>query len=129
MTPIKIPTGPIKAYMHSKIDGLGCSTSTKGVLVRITTLPNPGVPGDPISVCAFVGPVKENILSIPSFPGPPLIRPYPPRFRIGDAPGAGKGMFATRDLRAGELIAIERSLFVGPKCTPGEESNPATVSD
>ena len=64
--------------------------------------------------------MKKKILKYQGFPlfyhksPQPLGNPETPNFVVREAPGMGLGVFATRDLDAGEFIFGERPLFVLP---------------
>ncbi|KAK7435777.1 hypothetical protein VKT23_019475 [Stygiomarasmius scandens] len=72
---------------------------------------------DSCSECMITGRAKRKILNTPGFPEP-LPRPNPPFFRISDSPGKGLGMFATRDIKMGDLIIAERALLIIPRAAP-----------
>ncbi|TFY83498.1 hypothetical protein EWM64_g519 [Hericium alpestre] len=63
--------------------------------------------------CAIPAWLKDPILEQPGFPYP-IPSPVVPAHRLGPSPGAGIGLFATRDLAAGELIFAERALLIAP---------------
>jgi hypothetical protein len=73
---------------------------------------------EPYTISLLYSDAKEALAAIPGFPAPykPSIRVH---YRIGDAPGAGKGMFALTDLDTGDLIARERPLCLFPQAVPG----------
>ena len=66
------------------------------------------------------GPTKAKIVNGPGYlkpvPKPPLPRPS---YVVKSSPGKGVGVFATRDIKAGELVLSERPLLVTPKSTMG----------
>ncbi|KIK59025.1 hypothetical protein GYMLUDRAFT_202001 [Collybiopsis luxurians FD-317 M1] len=64
--------------------------------------------------CCISGHVKRVIYETPGFPRVPLSPPNGKSYRIGKADGKGLGMFATRPIRAGDLILDERPLLVCP---------------
>ena len=72
---------------------------------------------EPYTISLLYSGAKEALAAIPGFPAPykPSIRVH---YRIGDAPGAGKGMFALTDLDTGDVIARERPLFLFPLAIP-----------
>jgi hypothetical protein len=118
---VHIPTGPIKEFL--------APTPTENVLANWprlhdgvminTVLPPPSQGMDVFTFCLFPPGVKEKVLAIPKFPGPPfMLSALQYKFRIGPVPGAGIGMFATWDLKAGDLIMAERPLFLGPQAMP-----------
>src|SRR6266550_6043580 len=86
--------------------------------IRITHFPF-RVVGEPFSIFLLQPDAKEAISAIPGFPAPymPSLRVH---YRIGDAPGAGKGMFALTDLDTGDLILRERPLLLFPLCMPND---------
>ncbi|KAF8346575.1 hypothetical protein F5887DRAFT_1179893 [Amanita rubescens] len=72
---------------------------------------------EPYAISLLYTGAQEALAAIPGFPTPykPSIRVH---YRIGDAPGAGKGMFALTDLDTGDLIARERPLCLFPLAIP-----------
>ncbi|KAK7049329.1 hypothetical protein VNI00_005930 [Paramarasmius palmivorus] len=84
-----------------------------------TTLPaianDATVPNNPDgwTECLVTGGIKRLIYETPGFPKP-LVRPQHVSYRIGESPGKGLGMFATRDLKMGELILSERPIIILP---------------
>ena len=111
---IKIPSAPIV----DDIPMVGHRpASWRGwVNMRVTQLPFHGRPYT--SSLLYPG-AKEAIAAIPGFPTPytPSLRLH---YRIGDAPGAGKGMFASTDLDVGDLILRERPLCLFPQYIKGD---------
>ncbi|KAJ7503019.1 hypothetical protein B0H11DRAFT_615823 [Mycena galericulata] len=83
----------------------------------VTTLPVNAAPDEPITECFFFPGTKEVFTSIPGFPQP-LMHPASPGCRVGATPGKGKGLFATRALKAGDLILSERPLLVAARGMP-----------
>ncbi|KAL0580424.1 hypothetical protein V5O48_001577 [Marasmius crinis-equi] len=63
--------------------------------------------------CLVTGHIKEEIFKAPGFPKP-LTHPAEESCRIGDSPGKGQGVFATRALEMGDLIFSERPIVVFP---------------
>ncbi|KAJ7655736.1 hypothetical protein DFH06DRAFT_483176 [Mycena polygramma] len=80
-----------------------------------TTLPQVTDPtsDEPVTECIFFPGSKEVFTGIPGFPHP-MVQPAAPAFKLAEVPGKGMGLFATRALRAGELILSERPLFISP---------------
>ncbi|KAF5376449.1 hypothetical protein D9615_008610 [Tricholomella constricta] len=67
--------------------------------------------------CLFLGgKQKREIVSTPGFPSP-VPRPPQVRHRIGPS-RFGIGMFATRNIKMGDLIVSERPLLVSPIAVP-----------
>ncbi|GAW08775.1 protein [Lentinula edodes] len=64
--------------------------------------------------CCVSGDVKRVIENTSGFPSPPLQPLGGKPYRIADAGDKGLGVFATRMIRAGELIMDERPLIVTP---------------
>ena len=67
--------------------------------------------------CYFSAAVRDIILNTPGFPQEPP-QPETPAHRVGNAPeeygsGTGLALYATREIKQGELIFSERPLFVG----------------
>ncbi|KAF8346577.1 SET domain-containing protein [Amanita rubescens] len=87
--------------------------------MRITQFPFHTAVGEPYSIFLLYPGAKEAIEAIPGLPTPymPSLRVH---YRIGDAPGAGKGMFALTDLDTGDLILRERPLLLFPRYTFGD---------
>ncbi|OCH89393.1 SET domain-containing protein [Obba rivulosa] len=66
-----------------------------------------------ITECILYVGLKEAIFSQLGFPRP-LPRPTSPAHCIKSAPGAGLGIFATRDIKFTELVCAERPLLLAP---------------
>ncbi|KAF5365332.1 hypothetical protein D9758_005411 [Tetrapyrgos nigripes] len=65
--------------------------------------------------CFVSARAKRAVLNTPGFPEP-LPRPTSPDcFRLEESPGRGICMFATRDIRWGDLVLAERPLIVTPR--------------
>ncbi|KAF7297890.1 ER lumen protein-retaining receptor [Mycena chlorophos] len=79
-----------------------------------TTLPPVELtPNEPHTECLFVQGTKEIFLQkTPGFPQPLPSPPASPAFRLADIPGKGKGLIATRSLKQGDLILVERPLMI-----------------
>lgn len=73
-----------------------------------------GSQGDGTTGCIFRGTEWRKIAAIPNFPKT-YKKPGQPRHRIGSVPNMGLGMFATRDLKAGDVILAERPIAVIPR--------------
>ncbi|OCH90872.1 SET domain-containing protein [Obba rivulosa] len=92
-------------------------------MYEICTIPDTppdfsGVHPDGVTQCILLPGMKEIILSQSGFPNP-VAHPLAPAHRIASMPGAGLGMFATRQIKSHELIHSERPLLVSPaKYTP-----------
>jgi hypothetical protein len=119
---IPIPTGPIKDFRASAPleNALANWPGLKAGVTFVTTSlpPSQGHP-DVHSFCLLPPGIKEKVLALPNFPGPPfMVSMMQNKFRIGPVPGAGKGMFVTTDLKAGDLIMAERPLLVAPAAFP-----------
>jgi hypothetical protein len=118
---VHIPTGPIKDFLaptptENVLDNWPGIEA--GVMVN-TVLPPPSQGMDVFTFCLFPPGVKEKVLAIPNFPGPPfMLTALQYKFCIGPVPGAGQGMFAASDLKAGDLIMAERPLLLGPQAMP-----------
>ena len=110
-TKIKIPSCPIDIIADIPMVG-----ALPGLLTHMRTSQLP-FHGTPYAISILYPGTKEVIGSIPGFPTPymPSLRVH---YRIGDAPGAGKGMFALTDLDIGDLILRERPLCLIPMCIP-----------
>ncbi|KAF9078722.1 hypothetical protein BDP27DRAFT_1196823, partial [Rhodocollybia butyracea] len=66
------------------------------------------------SECWISGHVKRAIYATPNFPTLPLRPTGGKAYRLAKAGNKGFGMFATRLIRAGDLIIDERPLIVVP---------------
>ena len=86
--------------------------ATEGLVLATLPNPSPALKGGATQCILYPG-LKERILSQPGFPQP-VPAPTSPAHRLGPAPGAGIGMYATRAIAAGELILSERPLLVAP---------------
>ncbi|KAF9553766.1 SET domain-containing protein [Agrocybe pediades] len=87
--------------------------------VVITTIPPQyfDLPPDPDghSVWIVFGPTKAKVVNRPEYPKA-LPKPSgPPAYEVRATPNMGMGVFATRDIAAGELIFAERPLLVAPR--------------
>jgi len=66
--------------------------------------------------CYISGFVKDLITNIPGFPAP-LLRPKMVAYEVRQSSEfQGQGLFATRNIKAGDLILSERPLLVYPGC-------------
>lgn len=72
------------------------------------------------------GHVKRAIYSAPGFPRAPLSPTGGKAYRISEAGGKGLGMFATRLIRAGDLIIDERPMLFVPNSNAGSAYDPKT---
>ena len=110
LTKIKIPSCPIDFVDTSE------AGTAPGLVTHVGTTQLP-FHGTPYAMSILYSGAKEAITSIPGFPTPymPSLRVH---YRIGEAPGAGKGMFALTDLDVGDLILRERPLCVLPISVP-----------
>lgn len=83
--------------------------------IIITTIPPTRTPGDPDIQSQWMTrrETKLKVLDIPGFPQPV---PKPPKVShvIKETKKMGKGVFATRDIKFGELVFAERPLLVIP---------------
>ena len=115
---LKIPCGPNDFGDFTIFPSVGDFPATLGKPARatVTKLPSHGTP---YTVSLLYPGAKEAIEAIPGFPTPylPSLRV---NYRIGDVPGAGKGMFAITDLNAGDVILRERPLCLIPQCLGDE---------
>jgi hypothetical protein len=74
---------------------------------------SPGLP-DGRSECILRGSVsKQNIFSTPGFPSP-ISQPFQTRYLVKVTTDMGLGMFASSDIKMGDLIIAERPLMVTP---------------
>ncbi|KAI5831716.1 SET domain-containing protein [Schizophyllum commune Tattone D] len=69
------------------------------------------------------GPTKRLIFTQPGFPNP-ILRPTHIAHRIAPCEGKGLGVFATRDIKASELILAERPLTLAPLMLPRVDGIP-----
>nr|GAT56209.1 predicted protein [Mycena chlorophos] len=84
----------------------------------ICTLPPNCGPNEPVTTCLIWPSTKELILSTLGFPQAPRPPPTEPAYRLGDSPGKGLGLFATRALKQGDLILNERALLLTTLAPP-----------
>ena len=118
---IRIPTGPVLPPDTSKTIG---DFEKLGDHMVVTWLPLASQLRrfiDPISVALVYPSVKEAILALPNFPAPYTPTPLPPRCDIGSVSGKGFGVFATANLKPGDLIITERPLILIPVFLPWVE--------
>jgi len=113
----KIPAIPIT----EDIKAIGTLPAAGPIYMRCTQFPfhTALAVGEPYSIFILYPGAKEAIEAIPGLPTPymPSLRVH---YRIDDAPGAGKGMFALTDLDTGDLILRERPLLLFPLCMPND---------
>ena len=113
----KIPAIPL----IENIKSIGTPPAAGLSYMRVTQFPfhTARAVGEPYSIFLLYPGAKEAISAIPGFPTPymPSLRIH---YRIGDAPGAGKGMFTLTDLDTGDLILRERPLLLFPIYTFGD---------
>ncbi len=69
------------------------------------------------SLCVAPSETRTALFAMDDFPAP-LETPFYTTYTISDVPGAGKGMFATKDLASGDLILRERPVVVIPEIIP-----------
>ncbi|KAH8096671.1 hypothetical protein BXZ70DRAFT_329587 [Cristinia sonorae] len=72
-----------------------------------------GAPDSERTECFISGYLKRKIASTPNI-GARIPRPSSTMYRISESLGKGLGMFATKDIPAGELILAERPLMIVP---------------
>ncbi|TCD67250.1 hypothetical protein EIP91_000327 [Steccherinum ochraceum] len=92
----------------------------------ITQLP-PATAAEASTVCMVSGRMARIIVNTPDI-GTAVPRPTPSTYCIKEAPGKGLGMYATRDIRAGELIVAERPLLIVPVSMYARRPYPSTVT-
>ncbi|TCD67248.1 hypothetical protein EIP91_000325 [Steccherinum ochraceum] len=88
----------------------------------------PNVDVDGQSECLITGYLKRKIALTPGI-GSPLPRVEAKTHQIVDAPGQGVGMFAYRNIAAGELILAERPLLVLPSVARMIRQQPANAPE
>lgn len=115
---IKIPCGPNDFGNFTIFPVKGDFPATGGEPIRATVTKLP-FHGTPYTVSLLFPGTKEAIAAIPGFPTP-YLPSLQVTYRIGDVPGAGKGMLALTDLDAGEVILRERPLCLVPQCMGDE---------
>nr|GAT48737.1 predicted protein [Mycena chlorophos] len=77
------------------------------------TIPEDAAPDEPVTEC-YMDPKRRAALhKIPGFPQP-MQPPNEVLFRLGESPGKGMGLFATRKIKQGELISDHRPLLLSP---------------
>jgi hypothetical protein len=111
---IKIPCVPNDFGDFTVFPAKGYFPASRGEPIRATVTKLP-FHGTPYTVSLLYPGAKEAIAAIPGFPTPymPSLQVH---YRIGDVPGAGKGMFALTDLNVGDVILRERPLCLVPQC-------------
>ncbi|TFY77687.1 hypothetical protein EWM64_g6323 [Hericium alpestre] len=85
--------------------------------LMLTSLPKFAAPKD-TTECALPLGMKKLIVAQPGFPRP-IPSPTSPAHTIAPASGADLGMFATRNITAGELVFAERAFVIAPLSMPG----------
>ncbi|KAF9036932.1 SET domain-containing protein, partial [Hymenopellis radicata] len=93
--------------------------SSGGVEIRyaIATLPAEPGPGSSSSQCCLLDKIKSRVTNTLGFPTQPA-QPAIPAHRVGSSPLSGLGMFATRNIKQGDLILSERALIIFPAAVP-----------
>ena len=83
--------------------------------IVMTTMPPTRAPGDPHNQTEWITrhATKAKVLSIPGFPHP-VPEPAKLSYVVQETEKMGKGVFATRDIKFGELIFAERPLIMIP---------------
>jgi hypothetical protein len=76
----------------------------------------------------MTGYTKREILATPGYPRR-LERPSSTAHRISNVPGKGLGIFATRELKMGDLIFAERPIIVVPAFSPARLNIPANFTE
>lgn len=124
--PAKFPIGKVDTSLPENYDAfrvLDPDTNSPDGQIYLTTLP-PRYVGQTLAnnpdgwaECLFyLTQQKRGIISTPGFPSL-IARPPQVRHRIGPS-RFGNGMFATRDIKMGELVMSERPLLISPIHTP-----------
>ena len=70
-------------------------------------------PGEQVSEIRVYYEILPVLLGLPDFPRSP-VQPIEKSYRIGNSTTHGRGMFATRQLKSGDLILSERPIIVCP---------------
>ncbi|KDR71704.1 hypothetical protein GALMADRAFT_74705 [Galerina marginata CBS 339.88] len=87
--------------------------------IIFTTVPHrpSGFPADPDGYTEWIvlSPTKHKVLEAPGYPQRVPKPAGPPAYAIRSAPNMGTGLFATKDIKCGELILAERPLLVSPR--------------
>ncbi|KAJ3515324.1 hypothetical protein NLJ89_g1835 [Agrocybe chaxingu] len=87
-------------------------------VVGTTTIPPRFLDGPPDpdghSEWLFWGPTKVKVVGLPGYPRPIPKPTHPNMCVVRSTPDKGLGVFATRDIKVGELIFSERPLLVVP---------------
>jgi len=115
-----LPIGynPLSPNPDRVIDDALPNASSKATSLHVlaTNLPplNASNSLDNTSLCFLAPHVKNLATSAKGFPRR-LNNPDTPSYRIGESPGKGLGLFATRKIEAGEMICDERPLLVTPR--------------
>ncbi|KAF4612720.1 hypothetical protein D9613_011817 [Agrocybe pediades] len=85
----------------------------------MTTIPprNFNMPPNPDGHSTWIvrGVTKAKVLNRPGYPKVVPKPSGPPAYEVRSTPDMGMGVFATRDIAAGELILAERPLLVAPR--------------
>ena len=116
---------PTEGVVPKKVFGREFSGDTVDLgenAIVVTTLPRMNLGAtlddepDNWTQCILAGHIKRRILSTPGFPRP-VEKPAGGKVnhRVGPSPFGGLGLFATRPVRAGDLIVAERPLLISPR--------------
>ncbi|VDB85282.1 unnamed protein product [Peniophora sp. CBMAI 1063] len=80
----------------------------------VTTLPQPytyALERDGKAECMCTGWFKRMVLSTPGFPSP-IAHPPKVMYEVRETDSGGRGVFATEDIKAGDLVLAERPLLI-----------------
>ncbi|KAJ7641067.1 hypothetical protein FB45DRAFT_899372 [Roridomyces roridus] len=91
----------------------------QGMIVHTTVPFDKALPGEHTTECIFHPGSKEVLMGLSGFPQPMVKRVGKKSpVVVKEASGMGLGVFATRGIKAGELIFSERPLLVGGQALP-----------
>ena len=109
-----IPADYTPPNLDVKTIPLGYKHSSPDIII-MTTMPPIKAPGDPHNQTEWITrpATKFKILNLPGFPQP-VPEPAQLNYVIKETEKMGKGVFATRHIKFGELVFAERPLLVVP---------------
>ncbi|KAJ7072773.1 hypothetical protein C8F01DRAFT_1243798 [Mycena amicta] len=81
------------------------------------TLPENAAPGEPVTECYIAPETLAKLKEIAGFPQP-MQPPAEVLFKIDLSPGKGRGLFATRKIKQGELLSNHRALLLSSTSMP-----------
>lgn len=113
---ITIPTGVAVPFSPPNCKELGDMSKVKNYVITSLTYKKISLDlGDASTTMVIYDGMKESILRLPAFTDISLSLDNSKPYSICSVAGAGVGMFATKDIEPGEIVACEHPLLVMPQ--------------